>query len=236
MTPTRTTWIRTTKPVSKAICTLSSTIFSSIYISFRFGWLVPNVSLIILIWCPLKCKYSLLENKENVQTPIAMDIDDIPIPDDNRPTKLNDIQLPNSKSDGYDGVDKPKTPPTPPLPAPISNNQATSIPTIVTTGPSVVVTEGILVSTPSVNSGGATNNKPKSVTKLPLPPGIDQTQLEAIVSPPTPNRSPSPLPAIKNVNARPKTPPRKNIKDLPMPPGMISLLFCKKKKTFFCFC
>lgn len=158
------------------------------------------------------------ENKENVQTPIAMDIDDIPIPDDNRPTKLNDIQLPNSKSDGYDGVDKPKTPPTPPLPAPISNNQATSIPTIVTTGPSVVVTEGILVSTPSVNSGGATNNKPKSVTKLPLPPGIDQTQLEAIVSPPTPNRSPSPLPAIKNVNARPKTPPRKNIKDLPMPP------------------
>lgn len=51
--------------------------------------------------------------------------------------------------------------------------------------------------------------KPKSLTKLPMPPGIDQTDLESIDSPPS--KSPSPV--------REKTPPKKGIKDLPLPPG-----------------
>lgn len=53
-------------------------------------------------------------------------------------------------------------------------------------------------------------SKPKSLTKLPMPPGINQNDLESIDSPPS--KSPSPLPEKK-------TPPKKGIKDLPLPPG-----------------
>lgn len=56
-------------------------------------------------------------------------------------------------------------------------------------------------------------NKVKKVTKLPMPPGINQTDLEAIESPPS--RSPTPPPST-----RAKTPPRKGIMNLPMPPGI----------------
>jgi cyclin-dependent kinase 12/13 len=55
--------------------------------------------------------------------------------------------------------------------------------------------------------------KPKSLTKLPMPPGIRQSDFESIDSPPS--RSPSPEPVIN----KHKTPPRKGIRDLPMPPG-----------------
>lgn len=55
-------------------------------------------------------------------------------------------------------------------------------------------------------------SKPKSLTKLPMPPGIDQNDLESIDSPPS--KSPSPIPEKK-------TPPKKGIKDLPLPPGEI---------------
>ncbi|XP_044731728.1 cyclin-dependent kinase 12 isoform X3 [Chrysoperla carnea] len=55
-------------------------------------------------------------------------------------------------------------------------------------------------------------NKPKSLTKLPLPPGIKPTDLEIIESPPS--RTPSP--------PKPKTPPpppkKSGIMNLPMPP------------------
>ncbi|XP_039297011.1 cyclin-dependent kinase 12 isoform X1 [Nilaparvata lugens] len=63
-------------------------------------------------------------------------------------------------------------------------------------------------------------SKPKSLVKLPMPPGINQNDLESIDSPPS--RSPSP-----NVRRRkaPVTPPlpqppavKKGIKDLPLPP------------------
>lgn len=53
-------------------------------------------------------------------------------------------------------------------------------------------------------------SKPKSLTKLPMPPGIDQNDLESIDSPPS--KSPSPV-------REKKTPPKKGIKDLPLPPG-----------------
>lgn len=53
-------------------------------------------------------------------------------------------------------------------------------------------------------------SKPKSLTKLPMPPGINQNDLESIDSPPS--KSPSPIPEKK-------TPPKKGIKDLPLPPG-----------------
>ncbi|KAG8284182.1 Cyclin-dependent kinase 12 [Homalodisca vitripennis] len=52
-------------------------------------------------------------------------------------------------------------------------------------------------------------SKPKSLTKLPMPPGIDQNDLESIDSPPS--KSPSPIPEKK-------TPPKKGIRDLPLPP------------------
>lgn len=57
-------------------------------------------------------------------------------------------------------------------------------------------------------------SKPKSLTKLPMPPGINTNDLESIDSPPS--RSPSPVPTKKQ-----KTPPKKGIKDLPLPPGKL---------------
>ncbi|XP_072379323.1 uncharacterized protein Cdk12 isoform X3 [Diabrotica undecimpunctata] len=168
------------------------------------------------------------ENKENLVTPFSMDIDDIPIPD-SEPSKLNDIQLPNNNSDAT--TEQIKSPTTPPLPIPnnITPAPMTPIITIISTGPATITTSTISPPVKSVvNRTSAiitvtevNKSKPKSVTRLPLPPGIDQTQLETIVSPPS--RSPSPLPAPTSAvrsttNSRAKTPPRKNIKDLPMPP------------------
>ena len=61
--------------------------------------------------------------------------------------------------------------------------------------------------------------KTKSLSKLPLPPGINQNDLESIDSPPS--RSPSPPPrSVSKFSFTPAKPPvRKSIKDLPMPPG-----------------
>ncbi|KAJ8930768.1 hypothetical protein NQ314_016402 [Rhamnusium bicolor] len=145
---------------------------------------------------------SASDNKENNSntTPLPMDIDDIPIPE-TEPTKLNDIELPNSSSEA--STEKPTSPPTPPLP---SNGPPKQIPSNESTSP--------VKKNPEVKNPDANKIKPKSVTTLPMPPGIDQTELEAIESPPS--RSPSPLP----VPSRAKTPPRKSIKDLPMPPGI----------------
>lgn len=67
--------------------------------------------------------------------------------------------------------------------------------------------------------------KTKSLSRLPLPPGINQNDLESIDSPPS--RSPSPL-AKGTVVKEPvagtssgKQPLKKSIKDLPMPPGLL---------------
>ncbi|XP_071446876.1 cyclin-dependent kinase 12 isoform X2 [Hetaerina americana] len=53
-------------------------------------------------------------------------------------------------------------------------------------------------------------SKPKSLTKLPMPPGINQSDFESIDSPPSLSASPEPELI--------RTPPRKGIRDLPMPP------------------
>ncbi|KAG8235119.1 hypothetical protein J437_LFUL014382, partial [Ladona fulva] len=53
-------------------------------------------------------------------------------------------------------------------------------------------------------------SKPKSLTKLPMPPGINQSDFESIDSPPSLSASPEPEVI--------KTPPKKGIRDLPMPP------------------
>lgn len=174
------------------------------------------------------------ENKENISTVIPMDIDDIPIPETD-PGKLNDIVLPESNSilneetskngitnsvqgetvnrsdDKMDEViEEPKTPTTPPLPNHIANRP---LPVLVPVVPKPIM-NSVLPETGKADKKPVEPNrtKPKSVTKLPMPPGMDQEQLEAIESPPS--RSPSPVPVT-----RPKTPPRKSIKDLPMPPG-----------------
>lgn len=129
-----------------------------------------------------------------------MDIDDIPIPE-TEPVKLNDIELPSSNNSVASTTEKITSPPTPPLP-----NSALPKPATVTAESSPPLKKNL----PEANK-----TKPKNVTKLPMPPGIDQTELEAIESPPS--RSPSPLPV--SLPQKSKTPPRKSIKDLPMPPG-----------------
>ncbi|XP_066253229.1 cyclin-dependent kinase 12 isoform X1 [Euwallacea similis] len=68
---------------------------------------------------------------------------------------------------------------------------------------------------PETTQNNSTKSKPKNVTKLPMPPGMDDAELEAIESPPSSVSSPVPSPKKE------KTPPlntRKSIKDLPMPP------------------
>ena len=69
------------------------------------------------------------------------------------------------------------------------------------------------ITKPPVAEVAPTVLKPKSLTNLPMPPGIRQSDFESIDSPPS--HSPSPEPVLN----RRKTPPRKGIRDLPMPPG-----------------
>lgn len=45
-----------------------------------------------------------------------------------------------------------------------------------------------------------------------MPPGINQSDLESIDSPPSGVDTPEP--------EKPRTPPRRSLKDLPMPPGI----------------
>lgn len=173
------------------------------------------------------------ENKENISTVIPMDIDDIPIPETD-PGKLNDIDLPDSvdfirndepkngitivnqedinkvRDIKEDVIEEPKTPSTPPLPNHISIRPLPiPVPVVHKPIPNSALPE---IGKTDKKTAEPNKTKPKSVTKLPMPPGMDQDELEAIESPPS--KSSSPVPIVK-----PKTPPRKNIKDLPMPPG-----------------
>lgn len=123
--------------------------------------------------------------------PVPMDIDNIPIPMENAiventpVVKTNDIALP-LPNNGTKAPELPiVAPPLPPQP-------------LVPKDPPSEMTNSIA-------------KKTKSITKLPMPPGIKQTDLEVIESPPS--RSPSPLAPVKA-----KTPPRKSIMNLPMPP------------------
>ncbi|XP_045474588.1 cyclin-dependent kinase 12 isoform X2 [Harmonia axyridis] len=127
----------------------------------------------------------------NGNTVIPMDIDDIPIPSE----AVGDISLP---------MELEEIPPVPVADKPVS------------------VTPPNNISNPIEDSNSvadvSVNNKPKNVTNLPLPPGIDQTELETIESPPS--RSPSPVKvSIPPPPSKPRTPPRKSIMNLPMPPG-----------------
>lgn len=83
----------------------------------------------------------------------------------------------------------------------------------------------IEVSKPTIAEVTPSVLKPKSLTKLPMPPGIRQSDFESIDSPPS--RSPSPEPVIN----KHKTPPRKGIRDLPMPPGEYFSIITISKET-----
>lgn len=63
--------------------------------------------------------------------------------------------------------------------------------------------------------------KTKSLSKLPLPPGINQNDLESIDSPPSRSPSPPTKGQAKLLPTTPKPPLKKSIKDLPMPPGKL---------------
>lgn len=66
-----------------------------------------------------------------------------------------------------------------------------------------------------------TNNKPKSLTKLPMPPGVNVNDLEDVQSPSPPQNN-SPLPKISQhrlIKALPQiVPTKKGLLNLPMPP------------------
>ncbi|XP_022920199.1 cyclin-dependent kinase 12 [Onthophagus taurus] len=137
--------------------------------------------------------------------PIPMDIDNIPIPSDEKMTppkiKLDEINLPGVTNVKVQDITLPES--TPPLPT--SGDQSNV---------SGTVSKEMAVKRNIINIDPKTNTKIKSITKMPLPPGIKQTDLEAIESPPS--RSPSPTTMAANSKA--KTPPRKTIMNLPMPP------------------
>ncbi|XP_011136639.1 cyclin-dependent kinase 12 isoform X2 [Harpegnathos saltator] len=64
--------------------------------------------------------------------------------------------------------------------------------------------------------------KTKSLSRLPLPPGINQNDLESIDSPPSRSPSPPSKTQVKFPTSTPKLPQKKSIKDLPMPPEDLS--------------
>lgn len=113
---------------------------------------------------------------------------------------------------------RPCTPPLPPPPLPAeksldSVSKTTKVITPIATTPTTNATTNNTKM--SNNNSITTNSKTKKMTKLtklPMPPGMKQGDLEMIDSPPS--TTPSPEPTKK------KTPPRKGIKDLPMPPGI----------------
>ncbi|XP_018334512.1 cyclin-dependent kinase 12 isoform X1 [Agrilus planipennis] len=166
----------------------------------------------------------------------SVSIDEIPIPDDtgaeigkNKKTEINltEIALPESQSETNkkctsEDSGTPKIipsvvrhPPLPPLPIITSPVHSMSTSLIIKQSaplPSQPVTAVVAKKpTTTINEIKTLGSKHKNITKLPMPPGINQTDLEAIESPPS--RSPSPKQILKV-----KTPPRKSIKDLPMPP------------------
>lgn len=120
---------------------------------------------------------------------IPMEIDDIPIPSD-QTIHLNDIALPG----GTGPFDENHT--EKPPKSPLANHVAPS---------------EMIGAPPIVKTTNETNKKAK-ITKLPMPPGINQSELEMIESPPSRSPTPPPLPV------KPKTPPRRSIMNLPMPP------------------
>lgn len=132
---------------------------------------------------------------EEVPNNIPMDIDDIPIPEDVK--KEEDVKdIALPNHVAENSVAPP--PPQPPLPPPQK---------------------------PAAETENGGESKVKKVRKLPMPPGINQKDLEAIESPPS--RSPTPPPPV-----RAKTPPRRGIMNLPMPPGekkcLEKILHCTK--------
>lgn len=118
-----------------------------------------------------------------------------------------------------------RTPP-PPEPLPMTFPAGNSIPSVLTTHqpqiPNPIIPKfntNNLVPVKSVDPPKTpiVKFKTKSLSKLPLPPGINQNDLESIDSPPS--RSPSPPKVLKGTPG--KVGVKKGIKDLPMPPGMI---------------
>lgn len=166
-------------------------------------------------------------------TPVNIDVDNIPIPneDSNKSDSKSVTNVDNCVP--VNDIPTPSNIPVPPescqSTTPVTGS-STPILTIQQTCPvkpipSTAVTP---VTTPVPNATVVpVNKKPPAVetkpikhkiSKLPMPPGIKQTDLEAIESPPS--RTPSPVIVI--VPPKPKTPPRKSgIMNLPMPPGMI---------------
>ncbi|KAL1497836.1 hypothetical protein ABEB36_008725 [Hypothenemus hampei] len=134
-------------------------------------------------------------NNTSNMASVPMDIDDIPIPDASPQRKSNDDEISSSNNSQTlynvlapnSQLELVKIEVKPPLPFEIT----------------------------PVNMDDFSKSKHRNVTKMPMPPGMDDTELEAIESPPS-SASPMRSPPKKD-----KTPPsntRKNIKDLPMPP------------------
>lgn len=148
----------------------------------------------------------------------VLDIDSIPIPSD---AKIN--EEPNTS------IEKTEQP------VPLSNSAITEaiaafVPlpvnppkisiTLTNTKPQILSLPNKL----TANEPAKNVPKSKNVTKLPMPPGINQTDLEEIESPPSPTHSPTPPIPIKSKTPPPSTtaiqqqPSRKSIMNLPMPP------------------
>ncbi|KAK5644352.1 hypothetical protein RI129_005652 [Pyrocoelia pectoralis] len=155
-----------------------------------------------------------VDSRDVNSEPVTIAIDDIPIPSDNNliettPVKLDEIVLPNSTTP-VSADKKPLTqnssnePPLPTLPTVESPN---SQPTHYLLNS---VDKKVTAAKRSLHVEVNKIVKSKSITKLPMPPGINQGDLEVIESPPS--RSPSP------VSVKAKTPPRKSIVNLPLPP------------------
>lgn len=159
-------------------------------------------------------------------TPMNVDVIDIPFPlDSTTPPKSNNTApLPPENTPPLNNSiptipappPKPMLPttpvPVPPMPNQVVKPPATvPIPATSGTVQNPVPTTSVATKKPFSMDLGKPLVKHKSVTKLPMPPGIKQTDLEVIESPPS--RTPTPP-------SKAKTPPRKSgIMNLPMPPG-----------------
>lgn len=150
--------------------------------------------------------------------------------------KLNN----NSKTDGIDNVDSSAKPRNDSKQSPMLADEAKTVrlsntvpsePSTAATSNNISTVDKAKLSKVSPQTAQSqpvikatyTINKPKSLTKLPMPPGVNVNELEDITTP-SPPRSVSPIgkPTVSSAKAIPAestpAPARKGVLNLPMPP------------------
>ncbi|CAK1551311.1 unnamed protein product [Leptosia nina] len=154
-------------------------------------------------------------SKENGDSnPKGQDVVDIPMPQGNEAT-------PEKAVEGQPPLPQPPSPPHPPIDPPLpdgpgdkptANGEAESNRSETNTSTPPMMVKPSIVESVVLNSQQPAPPKPKSLTKLPMPPNIQVDDIKTLANE-SPLRTPSPSPVKKS-----EKPKKTGIMNLPMPP------------------